>query len=109
MVIFNPLEKYELVDDVRMHSEYNPATAPVSTTLRVISVDEENTELTLVTTLVGVPVHELNEMTNALLSPFTFASPTPLITIDCPVPVNTGITFGVNEETETIPNTPTRT
>ena len=82
MTTVNPLEKYELVDDARMHKEYTPAKAPVSTTLKVVSVDDEKTELTLVTTLVGVPVHALDEMTNADVSPDTFTNPAPLITID---------------------------
>ena len=94
------LEKYELVDDVRIHNEYTPATAPVSTTLKVISVDEENTELTLVTTLVGVPVHALDEMTNADESPDTFTNPAPFTTIACPVALKTEIALGVNEVTE---------
>ena len=81
MVIFNPLEKYELVDDVRIHNEYIPATDPVSTTLKVMSVDDENTELILVTTLVGVPVHEPDEITNAAESPLTFTNATPLSAI----------------------------
>ena len=78
----NPLEKYELVEDVRMHKEYTPAKAPVFTTLNVMTFDEKNAELTLVTTLVGVPVHALDEMTNADVSPDTFTNPAPLITID---------------------------
>ena len=97
----NPLEKYELVDDVRMHNEYTPVTAPVSTTLSIISEDDENTELTLVTTLVGMPVHELDEMTNADESPDTLTNPAPLTTIDCPAPLSNGMTFGVKDVTDT--------
>ena len=82
IVTVSPLEKYELVEDARMHKEYTPATASVSTTFNVISVGDENTALTLVTTLVGVPVHELDDMTNADESPETFKNPAPLITID---------------------------
>ena len=106
MVIFNPLEKYELVDDVRIHNEYTPATEPVSTTLNATSVDDENTELTLINTLAGVPVHELDDITNADESAFTFTNPEPLITMVCTVELNTGITFGVNAVTDTMSKTP---
>ena len=79
MVKVTPLEKYKLEEVVRMHSEYTPAIAPVSTTVNAISVDDENTELTLVTTLDGVPVQELVETTNADPSPDTFTNPAPFI------------------------------
>ena len=95
-----PLEKYVLVDDVRIHNEYAPATAPVSTTLSDISEDDENTELTLVTTLVGVAVHEIDEITNADPSLDTSTNPAPLITIACAVALSTGITLGFNETTD---------
>ena len=106
MVTVIPLEKYELVADVLIYNEYTPATAPVSTTLRVVSVDDENTELTLVTTLVGVPLHELDDITNADGSADTFTNPTPLITIVCPLPLSTGITLGVKEVTDTMSKMP---
>ena len=42
IVTVSPLEKYELVEDARMHKEYTPATAPVSTTTFIkISVGDE--------------------------------------------------------------------
>ena len=97
-----PLEKYALVDDVRIHKEYAPATAPVSTTLSDISEDDENAELTLVTTLVGVPVHELDEITKADESEDTFTKPAPFINIACAVALSTGITLGVNEVMDTM-------
>ena len=102
IVTLNPLEKYPLVDDARMHNEYTPATAQVSTTLIVINVDEKNTELTLVTALLGVAEQELEEITNADTSPDTFTSPTPLVMIVCSVPLIMERTFGVNEVNETM-------
>ena len=106
MVTFHPLEKYELVDDVRMHNKYVPANAPVSTTLNVTLFEEEKMELTLVTALIGVPVHELDDITNADESLETSTNPTPLITIDWAVTLNTGMTLGVNEVSDTILTTP---
>ena len=76
IVIFHPLEKYPLVDDARMHTEYKPAKAPLSTTFSVTKVDDRNTELTLVTALTGLP-HEEDDTTNADESPLTFTSPAP--------------------------------
>ena len=76
IVTVNPLEKYPLVDDVRMHNEYTPATAPVSTTLSVTELDDKNTELTLVTTLTGLE-HTEDDTINADASPLTFTRPTP--------------------------------
>ena len=74
----------------------------MSTTLSAIRVDEEKTELTLVTALVGVAEHELDEMTNAEESPDTFTKPTPLTAIVCAVPLNTGITLGTKDVTDTM-------
>ena len=85
-----------------MHNEYTPAVAPVSTTLSVIEVDDESTELTLVTALVGVAVHELDAITKADESPDTSTNPAPLIKIDWPVPLNTVITLGIKEVTDTM-------
>ena len=82
MVTLNLLEKYELVGDVRMHNKKTPATEPVSTTLSVISVDDEKTELTLVTALVGDAEHVPDVITSADESSDTFTNPPPLITID---------------------------
>ena len=79
----------------------------MSTILNVARVDDENTEFTLATTLVGVPVHEA-VITNADESPDTFTNPTPLITIVCPIPLSTGITPGVKDVTETTLNMPAR-
>ena len=76
MVNVIPLEKYPLVDDARMHNEYTPATAPVSTTLSVTELDDKNTELTLVTALTGL-AHAADDTTNADASPLTFTRPTP--------------------------------
>ena len=108
-VTVNPLEKYELVEDVRIHNEYTPATAPVSNTLSVIITDEKNTDVTLVTTLAGVPEQELDAITNADESLDTFTNPAPLITVVCPNPLNTGITVGVNEVKETMLKIPAST
>ena len=81
--------------------------ALVSTTVKVISTGDENTEATLVSALVGVPAQELaDEITIADESPDTSTSPAPLITMVCPIPLSTGITFGSNEVTDTISNTP---
>ena len=104
--MLNPLEKYELVDDVRIHNEYTPAAAPVSTTFSAICVGDANTELTLVTALVGVPLHELGEMTNADESPDTFTKPAPLTPMVWAVPLMTAMTLGVNDVTDTMLNTP---
>ena len=95
-----PEEKYDEAGDVRRHNEYTPAADPVSTTLSDISVDEEKTEFTLVTTLDGVPVQALDDIINAEPSPDTFKNPAPVITIDCTVPLNTGITLGFKDEKE---------
>ena len=76
IVTVNPLEKYPLVDDARMHNEYTPAAAPVSTTLSVTELDDKNTELTLVTALTGL-AQEAEDTTNADASPLTFTSPAP--------------------------------
>ena len=81
MVTFKPTQKYELVDAIRIHNGYTPATAPVSTTLSVISVGDENTELTLTTALVGTPAQDPDEITSADPSPVTSTNPTPLIAI----------------------------
>ena len=62
------------------------------------------------TTLIGVPVHELDERTNADESPDTSKNPVPLIAITCEVPfspLSIGITLGVNDVTETTLRTPT--
>ena len=59
-----------------MHNEYTPATAPVSTTLRVTELDDKNTELTLVTVLTGLEQEAL-ETTNAAISPLTLTRPAP--------------------------------
>ena len=107
IVSVSPLEKYALVDDVRRHSEYTPALAPVSTTLRLIPVDDENTDATLVTPLVGL-VHTVDDTTNAVASPLTFTRPAPTNATLCPVPLNTGSTLGVTDVTDTIENAPTK-
>ena len=79
IVTLNPFEKYALVGEVRMHNEYTPATEPVSTTFSAVKVDDVKIELTLVTALVGVPVHELDDITNADASADPFTNPAPLI------------------------------
>ena len=76
IVTFNPLEKYPLVNDVRIHNEYTPATVPVFTTLSVTTLDDENTETTLAKTLTGL-VQTTDEKTNANESPLIFTSPAP--------------------------------
>ena len=76
-----PVEKYELLEDIRIHKEYVPATEPVSTTISVVSVDDEKAEVTLVTTLVGVPVHELDEIIKADESLDRSTNPAPFIMI----------------------------
>ena len=106
IVIFTPAEKYTLVGDVRMHNMYDPAAEPVFTTFRVTRADEENTELTLVTTLVGDPEHVPDDITNADRSPDTLTNPAPVTAIVCPVPLSTGITLGDKEDTDTMSNTP---
>ena len=55
---------------------------PVSTRLKVIDTELTNRELTLTTTLVGDPVHAVDEITNADASPLTFTRPTPATEID---------------------------
>ena len=90
-----------------MHKEYTPATAPVSTTLSVIRADEENTELTLVTALVGVAEQELDEITNADTSPDTFTNPTPFIPTVCAVALITASTVGTSDVTDTMLKAPT--
>ena len=89
-----------------MHREYTPALDPVSTTLNTIDVELTNTELTLVTALDGVPVHTVDEITKAEESALTFTSPAPTTEIVCTVPLNTGITLGINEVTDTMSNEP---
>ena len=65
-----------------MHTEYVPAIAPVSTIVSVMSVEEVYTEFTLVTALVGVPAHKVEDMTNADTSPDTSTNPAPLTSTD---------------------------
>ena len=72
----------------------------MSKTLSVIKVDEEKAEVALVTTLVGDPVHELAEITNADESLDISTNPAPLITIVCAIPLIIASTLGVNEVTE---------
>ena len=80
-VSVRPLEKYTLVDDARMHNEYTPAAAPVSTTVSVIDVADTNTDATLVTALVTL-VHTVDDTTNANPSPPTFNNPAPTSATD---------------------------
>ena len=81
--------------------------APVSTTLRVTRLDDEKMEITHVTALVGIAVHELDAITKADESSDTFTNPAPLITIVCAITASVGITLGVNEATETMSKMPT--
>ena len=90
-----------------MHSEYTPALAPVSTTVSAIDVDDENTDATLVTALVGLP-HAVDDTTNADPSPFTATRPAPTRATDWPVALSTGSTFGVNDVTDTTSNEPAK-
>ena len=84
--------------------------ALVSTTVKVISTGDENTEATLVSALVGVPAQELaDEITIADESPDTSTSPAPLITMVCPIPLSTGITLGASDVTDTMSSTPAET
>ena len=53
-----------------------------------------------------MPVHELDDITNADESLETFKSPAPLITSDCAAPLITASTLGTNEVTDTMSNTP---
>ena len=103
MVNVTPLEKYELDDDVRIHNEYTPALAPVSTTVSAIDVDDENADATLVTALVGLP-HAVDDTTNADPSPFTFTRPTP--TNATATEATAGITVGETDVTDTMSNVP---
>ena len=63
-----------------MHNKYTPAADPVSTTLSVSALDDENTELTPVTTLDGVE-HDVDDTTNADASTLTFTRPAPATAI----------------------------
>ena len=93
-----PVPKYELDADDRIQSEYTPATAPLSLTDIVKLVGEEYVEDTLVTTLVGVPVHDVDEITKADPSPATLTKPAPVIaTVDRDALA--GITVGDSEVT----------
>ena len=99
-----PVDTYELKDVGRIHNGYTPAVAPVSITLNVISVNDENAEFTLAGVL--LPLHELDAITNADMSLETFTKPAPLTTMVCGMPLTIGITLGVREM---IPNTPAST
>ena len=71
-----PLQLYRLDDDVRMHREYTPVVAPVSITVSTIEVEDENTDATLVTAVVGLE-QAVDDTTNADPSPLTSTRPTP--------------------------------
>ena len=73
-----PVAKYADVEDVRRHSEYTPAAAPLALTDSVTLVADTNDEATPVTTLLGAPLHALDDTTNADPSLLTSNRPAPL-------------------------------
>ena len=76
IVTVKPLQLYGIDDDVRRHREYTPVVAPVSITVSTIEVEDENTDATLVTELVGLE-QAVDDTTNADPSPLTSTRPTP--------------------------------
>ena len=81
MVMVTLVPKYDDVEEVRKHNEYTPATALLSLTYSVTLVGEEYAEDTLVTTLVGVPLHTVDDITNADQSEATSTRPAPVTPI----------------------------
>ena len=76
-----PVAKYDDVEDVRRHSEYTPAAAPLALTDSITLVADTNDEATPVTTLLGAPLHALDDTTNADPSLLTSNRPAPLTPI----------------------------
>ena len=109
MVTLTPVAKYGDVDDVRKHSEYTPAAAPLALTDSITLVADTNDEATLVATLIGKPLlHALDDTTNADPSLLTFTSPTPTTAIDDTAPL-AAITLGVSDVTLNTFTPPTST
>ena len=98
IVTTSPLQKYADSLDVRTHSEYAPAATPLSFTTNTTLDDETYVLCTLATTLVGVPVHPLDEITNAPASALISTRPSPFsVTVDATLP--TPITLGETADT----------
>ena len=91
--------KYEVDADARRQSEYVPATAELSLTVKTTIDEFVNTELTLVTTLVGGA--QLVEITNAWLSLPTLSKPAP-DTVMVTAALVADITAGLRDAMETI-------
>ena len=101
IVIERFVSKYGVEGEVRRHSEKTPAAAPLSLTERLTEDEEENVELTLVTTDNGEEEHDVEEITNALASEATFTSPAPTRARESGV-LTGGIMLGVTEVTLTM-------
>ena len=109
MVTLTPVAKYGDVDDVRKHSEYTPAAAPLALTDSITLVADTNDEATLVATLVGEPLlHAVDDTTNADPSLLTSNRPAPLTSIAAAEAL-ASITLGVSDVTLTTFSPPAST